>query len=74
MKLSKKQSEIISLMRNGIVIYWMDGIDAHCFLSGNLSPKISITTFFKLEEMGLIVGDENRNKFTLTELGKTCKL
>ena len=74
MKLSKKQTEVIKLMRAGTFIHWVDGIDAHCFLSHNFSCKLSVTTFFKLEDLKLIEGDEHRSKFTLTELGKTCEL
>jgi hypothetical protein len=74
MNLSKKQIEVIKILRENTFIYWMGGLNPSCFISGKLSYPLRTDTLFKLEDLKLIQADEFRKKFTLTELGKICEL
>jgi hypothetical protein len=74
MKISKKQKEVILLMREGTFIHWIDGLNSQCFLHSNMNFRLSTATTLKLEDLKIIEADENGNKFTLTELGKSINL
>ena len=74
MKLSKKQIDVIRKMRDDSPIHWVQGLNPHCFLSGDLSYPLSTSTFFALEDKKLIFSDVHREKFELTELSKTIEL
>ena len=76
MKLSKKQKEVISEMRNGYILHWIGGITPHCFLSSNFTFKVSISTCIKLEKDGLIKRTHNNGNtdLKLTKLGKSIQI
>jgi hypothetical protein len=73
MKLSKKQIEVINLMKDTYIV-WVSGLNPFCFLHKYVSYKLSIATFFKLKDSKLICsnghldnkGDEDQ--YILTDL------
>ena len=75
-KLSKKQSRIISEMRNGMKLYMMHGINS-CVATSKNYVNISLPTLDKLIENGHVVkasSDWRSTNYELTEFGKTCAL
>lgn len=70
-KLSKKQSEVIQLMRDGIILHYISGFNSKCFFARDMK-NINWNTIWKLEQLGLISRTERT--IELTELGKTCPL
>lgn len=77
MKLSEKQKEVIREMRKGYVIYWLGGLNPHCFLSSSFTFKVSTATCLRLDELKLIERTDKaalNDKYILTELGKTIEL
>jgi hypothetical protein len=76
-KLSDKQKEVITLMRDGYILHWIGGINPYCFLSAQYSFKVSVPTCLKIIEYKLAEREHNdggNTKISLTELGKTIKL
>lgn len=74
-KLSEKQKEVIALMRTGKEIYKSQGLEPSAGFNGGAKISISLATFRKLKELGLLRELEKKNAFTLTyftlsELGK----
>jgi predicted transcriptional regulator len=73
-KLSNKQRQVLEKMleQNSYIVY-MKGLKTSCFFHGDLSYKISTTTMFKLQELGVIEEKEikwNSSEFYLTNYGK----
>lgn len=78
LKLSPKQKEVVTILRGGNIIHWMGGLTPRAFISHNTDYKISTATVFKLSDLGLIEKDISthnyKDKYILTELGKTIEL
>ncbi len=76
MKLSKKQKEVIGILRKGTFIHWIGGIYPMSFIAGNNSYRLSVSTCLALENLGLLKRDSNHTncKFYLTDLGKTIEI
>lgn len=79
-KLSKKQSEVISKMREGWNVHYLTGLEISGWLSSSNSHQVSglsIATIFALEKGKYIERDDSDWRsvdFKLTELGRTCAL
>jgi hypothetical protein len=73
MKLSKKQLEVINLMKDTYII-WISGLNPSCFIHKYVLYKLSIATFFKLLDSKLICSNGHlnnkgeRDQYILTDL------
>lgn len=74
MKLSKKQKEVIQILREGTFIHWIGGLNPRAIIHAKIYYRLPVTTVFKLEDLKLIEFNEYRDKASLTELGKTIDL
>ena len=74
MKISNKQLEVLKLMnKDNNCIILLKGISPHCFVSHNLTYRISLATLFALKDKRLIYisNDSHRDsEFSLTDKAK----
>ena len=70
-KLSDKQKEVISRLRDGEIMHYMTGLNSYCFWSKTYK-NVSWATIGRLEYLKLI--ERTKDKVELTELGKTIDL
>lgn len=70
-KLSVLQRDILSRMRNGDKLHYMQGLNASCFFHKDMK-NANWNSIGKLEDLGLIV---RKDKYIeLTELGREIEL
>ena len=72
MKISDFQKRIIQRLRDGDVIYFLNGLNARFFLGSN-GVTINYNTVFRLEKLKLIELLPD-GKYLLTELGNEINL